>query len=115
MVFFMGQLLQGWQVRDGVTGGKEGQKVGRQELGHLAKSGSRSKTAVGEAGRGERKALSFLDSQEKRETGLRGIDPMSRGKGADPNEKASSRGGLCEGGARPVRETKMEKGFLSKV
>lgn len=69
----MGQLLQGWQVRDGVTGGKEGQKVGRQELGHLAKSGSRSKTAVGEAGRGERKALSFLDSQEKRETGLRGI------------------------------------------
>ena len=42
MVFFMWQFLQGWEVWDGVTGSKEGQKVGRQELGHLAKSESRS-------------------------------------------------------------------------
>lgn len=47
VVFFMWQFLQGWQVWDRVTGGKEGQKVGRQELGHLAKSESRSRTALG--------------------------------------------------------------------
>lgn len=38
MVFFMWQLFQGWQVWDGVSGCKKGQKVGRQKLCHLAKS-----------------------------------------------------------------------------
>lgn len=38
MVFFMWQLFQGWQVWDGVSGCKKGQKVGRQKLCHLPKS-----------------------------------------------------------------------------
>ena len=57
MVFFMWQFLQGWQVRDGVTGSKESQKVGWQELGHLAKSKSRSRTTLYEGGLGEMRPL----------------------------------------------------------
>lgn len=44
MMFFMWQLFQGWQVRDGVSRGKEGQKVGRQKLRHLAKPETRNLT-----------------------------------------------------------------------
>lgn len=60
----MWQFLQGWEEWDGVTGSKEGQKVGRQELGHLAKSESRS-LILGWDGGDE--GLITPDSQDKKE------------------------------------------------
>lgn len=44
VMFLMWQLFQGWQVRDGVSRGKEGQKVGRQKLCHLLKPKTRNLT-----------------------------------------------------------------------